>query len=834
MATKTDHQVRAETTERQNPATPTPARDIEPDIEPPENESQNPEGIPEKQVPFSELVIEMEKTFHHREQHSEQDEHERNQVMQQMFTIAFNQQDRKELPDEKTHYPMLQQEELQGLLRLFKLEVVQHDGTVQIWLRRLKGLAAFVYDSRRTLLDGISLKESEIKVHYARSENPWSNNPLLKNAKEDDDDPMEEQHSNIVRFRTAVYSPADIAEMRDIYNTPYGFPTELSEPTMTEKKIIQGLLEGTILAQELPHFLKRTCNNEMLRVIQNTIHAQVEGELMFRLPGQFPVYPDFQNRDRLCNAVLQGAKDRGFNMDQLTQMLGETKQVCYNAQQHSVHLIYWTREVAEKWAKIYKSIPFRSQRFVLTNVHPGVDSGEGTPGDNAARVWARQIGRDGITNERQHDRYKIKLFNISRFLDEAAVDAFLRSRFDGEFSTASSNQWKSAANCITVNAHDIAKQKSTVTSFEELEDMWAKLQNNNEITEQPIASLTTHENNENDVEVQAETTGAMPTSISPWITPKSRGKRNKIGQHRIQGKNTASPELQVSMNIHQDTVIDLVSEDESQPESPTRLDEQTVKPTHIGPRQVHRPAALSKQQRLIMEAITRNNPEPNWKDTEKLRNLDIDDIKLTTTTGHQVLEKCGLKSVVTPGTGNCQYYAIAMALLNTDFATAANRKAIDNLTAKLKKGFQMAMMHGFDEEYQHDERKLRLLACMKNTSSLTETESKQLLVECMEDIAQFWRLVGEPIPERGQTTTSRHASRTSRKGKTNRGRNPATPVVQQLLLELDWNNQSQFQTLKTMTGAGAATLQHWQEQLLANGVSSATTPEDSDVEMDDS
>ncbi|GMF63271.1 unnamed protein product [Phytophthora fragariaefolia] len=81
--------------------TPTPARDIEPDIEPPENESQNPEGIPEKRAPFSELVIEMEKTFHHREQQYERDEHERNQVMQQMFTIAFNQQDRKELPDEK-------------------------------------------------------------------------------------------------------------------------------------------------------------------------------------------------------------------------------------------------------------------------------------------------------------------------------------------------------------------------------------------------------------------------------------------------------------------------------------------------------------------------------------------------------------------------------------------------------------------------------------------------------------------------------------------------------------------------------------------------------------
>ncbi|KAJ8542545.1 hypothetical protein ON010_g12267 [Phytophthora cinnamomi] len=450
-------------------------------------------------------------------------------------------------------------------------------------------------------------------------------------------------------------------------------------------------------------------------------------------------------------------------------------------------------------------------------------------------------------------------------------------------------------------------------------------------------------------------------------------------------------------------VIDLVSEDGSQQESQGRPEKEAVKPTDSGPRQIRRPAALSKQQRLIMEAISRSNPEPKWEDTEQLRNLVIDDLEWATTAGHQVLEYCGLKDVATPGTGNCQYYAIAMALLNTDFTTAENQKAIENLTAKLKKGLQIAMMHGFDEEYQHDERKLRLLACMKNTSNLSEMESKQLLMEYMEDIAQtssksaafiarsFWgsdftlrlaaKLLQRPIivvvarngltkpsyqifdpytaktanfiwesakevmiaqpeaklwlerlqaeylnprgkehlpivlkygsthyqwlqfgnrpvnqpqteeesscldmpPELGEeerktedatppqlnplenikTSTSNTDAQpiavlnqpglpeggrqVSKKIKepgvprttdslefSNVGAFGLAPVVQKLLLQLDWNNTSQSHALETMTGADAETLQHWQQQLHANGISSASTPEDSDVEMDES
>eukprot|EP00644_Phytophthora_capsici_P015909 jgi/Phyca11/122996/e_gw1.49.242.1 len=256
---------------------------------------------------------------------------------------------------------------------------------------------------------------------------------------------MEEDKPKTIRFKTDVYSAEEIAAMRELYETPYDFPTETRAPTAVEKKFTQGLLEGTILAQQLPQFLKRSTDNKMLRMIQNTIHAQVEGELMFQLPDDFPVYPNFQTRDRLRNAMLMGAERRGFDMKQLTQMLGETKQVCYNAQQHSVHLIYWTREAANKWADVYKSITFRNRRFLLVNVHPAEITEDGSAAEQAARVWGRQVGRDGVLNARQHDRYKIKLLNVSRFIDEPGLDAFLRSKFTEEFTTFQEPSWGNQA-----------------------------------------------------------------------------------------------------------------------------------------------------------------------------------------------------------------------------------------------------------------------------------------------------------------------------------------------------------------------------------------------------
>lgn len=725
-------------------------------------------------------------------------------LVEDMFSIVFGQHELKELPEEKAHYPQLLPDELSGLIRLFDIEVVQHDRTSQQWQRSLRELTASIYNRQNTLVEAIEVKESKLKLQHARNPDPWARNPLLKQASADLDEPMEEEQSNIVRFKTDLYSAEEISIMRNVFETPYDFPTELRASTEIEKKIVQGLLEGTILAQQLPQFLKRTSDNEILRVIQNTIHAQVEGELMFQLPGQFPVYPDFQTRDRLCNAMLQGAKRSGFDIEQLTQMLGETKQVCYNAQQHSVHLIYWTREAANKWSAIYKSVPFRHRRFLVVNAHPVDISGEGSATEQAARVWGRQVGRDGVLNERKQDRYKVKLLNVSRFIDEAGLDAFIRSKFHNAFTTfqepssgrqtfqtgaweiyflsagcpaflegirfinwigskilvhhvgsspappcyncgrsghtvarcrAAADNWKTVSSCITVTPNSLAslhKQKSTVTSFGELEDMWNRLQEKQTVPEgpagQPVGTFSTTVENQNqfetivDQEVQSE-----------WFSPTSRGRRAHSRRNQdVTADSTFETKGTALKADHH--VIDLVSESGSQNDTSTETTTVTKTRPVSGPQRIFRPAALSKQQRLIMEAVSRQNPSPDWEATKQLQQLNIAELDQTKLTGHMLLESSGLHEVETPKTGNCQYYAMAMAMLSTDFSTAERAKAIENLTSKLKKGLQQALDHGFDEEYSHSERKLLLLATMKNTSSLSAKESTGLLREHLEDI----------------------------------------------------------------------------------------------------
>ncbi|GMF44831.1 unnamed protein product [Phytophthora fragariaefolia] len=572
----------------------------------------------------------------------------------------LQQHENQDLPTAKAHYPQLQTTELAGLLRLCTIVFTQQNKSDQQWIRRIKGLITTIFDSSRPLEDVISLK----------------------------DELMEEKQDGIVRFKTDVYSSDEIEELRSIYKTPYEFPTILREPTNPEKRIIKGLLEGMILAQELPQFLKRTCNNEMLRVIQNTMHAQVEGELMIRLPGQFPVYPDFQTRDRLRYSILQGAKSKGFNMDELTQMLGETKQVCYNAQQHTVHLIYWTREAATKWAQTYKSLPFRNRRFLLINIYPD-DNNEGeTAIEQASRVRNRQIGRDGIAHARQHDRYRIRLLNISRFIDEAGLEEMWT--VPREIFATQNRQDESDIHKATTDV-----QQKPVNQHQSLQ--------------------STNQANE-------------------WHTPRYRGRRTRINQ----GTTMTSTLLQQSNNFNRNhsvgDTIDLVSDTESQQTNLENSSGQEPNNTVATPKRILRTSQLTKQRRLIMQAVTKKNSKLRRETTQILEQLDIDSMEKQGNTGKKVMELCGLSEVSTPDTGNCQYYSMAMDLLDKDFSTEESSKAIENLTAKVKKGQKMALEHGCEEEYSHAEGQTRLLSCMYDTSNLTESQTKQQLMEYMEDV----------------------------------------------------------------------------------------------------
>ncbi|ETP55445.1 hypothetical protein F442_00010 [Phytophthora nicotianae P10297] len=202
-----------------------------------------------------------------------------------------------------------------------------------------------------------------------------------------------------------------------------------------EKEVIQGILEGTMLCPKLPDFLKRICDAQAYRKIQNTIKAQVGGYLLLKLNAEFKIYPQFQTRKRLTHEFLLGINNSENDPAKVTAMLQEAKQICYDQGQHAIHLIFWTREMAAKCSQQFRSLTFRNRRFPLVNAHEIEQPVQTKTESRSMAVWNRQVGADGLRNELPRDRYHVRLINLSRFLDEAATDAYIQKRFQGTYQT---------------------------------------------------------------------------------------------------------------------------------------------------------------------------------------------------------------------------------------------------------------------------------------------------------------------------------------------------------------------------------------------------------------
>ncbi|OWZ07762.1 hypothetical protein PHMEG_00019806 [Phytophthora megakarya] len=75
-------------------------------------------------------------------------------------------------------------------------------------------------------------------------------------------------------------------------------------------------------------------------------------------------------------------------------MLQEAKQLCYDQGQHAIHLIFWTREMINKWSKEFTVLNFRNRRFPVRNTHE-VESGTPIGGEERSKViWGRLMGSE--------------------------------------------------------------------------------------------------------------------------------------------------------------------------------------------------------------------------------------------------------------------------------------------------------------------------------------------------------------------------------------------------------------------------------------------------------
>ncbi|KAE9085951.1 hypothetical protein PF006_g26128, partial [Phytophthora fragariae] len=512
------------------------------------------------------------------------------EYMQSMFAQVFTSRPAEQLEEGKCHYPQLDAAELDVLLRLFIQDRKVGRADPRKWKGGLYDITKAIYKSRRSLIDIVEHRITTAQVTGQSLTNMWvirAATTASENVDQDVD--MTEDTTSSFRFHRATYSPEDIEELRHLCETAYGFLTQLRKPTNKETKIIKGLVEGTILCSRLPDFLKRICSNEALRKIQNTIHAQVEGDLLIKLQPEFPVYPDFQTKVRLIGNITMGLENGRHDKQKVIELLQNAKQIYYDRKVHAVHIIFWTREMAAKWSHEVKTLPFRNRTFPLINEHPD-DTYTSSPGTvNSAEVWKRQV---------------------------------LDSTENGQ---------------------------------------------------EPV-TLVEH----------------------------SPAEENRINY---------------SLKSQQ----------------------------------------MDKVQRLIMKQVTSKRVRCSSENLDRITNLDISKLPVGKGKGGLILKQYGLKEVQALPYGNCQYYSIAMALLNRECNQPGEAKILETLTSKLKKGIAAAANHFFAEEFPHRSRMQMLEVQNDEKVKLTPSQSAEALQHHFKDISGSKSHPDSCIDRRnwGSTTTLR-------------------------------------------------------------------------------
>lgn len=147
------------------------------------------------------------------------------------------------------------------------------------WRARLQALTSAIYKSRSSLSETLTVLEQAVQAKPGPMGNLWSQRLFEQNEQNEEEASASSTGSSPNRFQCSVYKPDEISVLRELCETRYGYPNTICKPTEQEERVIQGLVEGTILCAKLPDFLKRVCTHQALRLIQNTIRAQVEGGL---------------------------------------------------------------------------------------------------------------------------------------------------------------------------------------------------------------------------------------------------------------------------------------------------------------------------------------------------------------------------------------------------------------------------------------------------------------------------------------------------------------------------------------------------------------------------
>jgi hypothetical protein len=343
------------------------------------------------------------------------------EVVQRLFTTVYAglHFDPIAMSKKAPRLPILSKGEATALYEAIQLTAGAGDAAFNMWSRIVAESCRTLQRSSWSLSKIIGSRVARSAIQPAFEASPWDHRATSPTRQATE--PPATESVDGFHFNPQAYTLDDITQMREHCATSFDYPVEPRRASELEAKIVIGLAHGLIVSNLLPQFTKRMMSSEQRTRLRNTIKAQVEGELVLELADNLPLYPDNQTTFRIIDSIVVSAGPRLAENGPLKTMLGEVKTACYNAASHSIHFYFRTRLQAERFTG--QPVPFRNRLFRLVNAHKPVDQ-EMQP----EAIWNRQRTADGIPNRPKRQQYRMKLHNVSRFVDTIALEQFLTQR----------------------------------------------------------------------------------------------------------------------------------------------------------------------------------------------------------------------------------------------------------------------------------------------------------------------------------------------------------------------------------------------------------------------
>ncbi|KAF1317681.1 hypothetical protein FI667_g14612, partial [Globisporangium splendens] len=199
--------------------------------------------------------------------------------------------------------PTLNGEEADALVDLFRLLAIEKGKSFPEWKRTIQDLCKDMHRSSWTVVALIQKRIDQNRLAAETKASPWGSQSSTSTQTN-----VKEQGTQPFIFKSNKYSEEEQRNMIRHCKQKFEYSVTLRQTTTMEWDIMLAIVEGELLIRHLPQFLRRVCDGDTLFRFQNTIAAQVEGELVGKLSDATQVYKDHQSTGRIVEAILQAAR----------------------------------------------------------------------------------------------------------------------------------------------------------------------------------------------------------------------------------------------------------------------------------------------------------------------------------------------------------------------------------------------------------------------------------------------------------------------------------------------------------------------------------------------